>query len=116
MKNITLQFKEFINSPLVYLYMASLISADTILTKEDADTSRQKLEEFKESLDAVTSEELGITDDHKQEFYDFIEKAFNILEQDYPNLPSKAELGIDEETTEGISEETTGEINIDKQQ
>jgi len=62
---------------LEYLFLASLISSDSILSKEDAECSLKLIGEVEEALKTAT-----ISDKKKQEFRDYIEKGREILNTD----------------------------------
>ena len=69
--------EEICENGLEYLYLASLITSDNILSIEDAEKA---LEEVEKGENAV--KESNLTNEKKEEFYTFFKKARNILNGD----------------------------------
>lgn len=69
--------EEICDNGLEYLYLASLITSDNILSIEDAEKA---LEEVEKGENAV--KESNLTNEKKEEFYTFFKKARNILNGD----------------------------------
>ena len=64
-------------SKLEYLFLASLISSDNILTTEDAKKSLKYIDSVEKALEDAT-----ITEEKKEEFRNYIEKGRDILKKD----------------------------------
>ena len=62
---------------LIYLILVSLISADTLLTAEDCETSIEYLKELQENI-PLTS----LPDSKKEEYLEFCKKGLDICEGD----------------------------------
>jgi molecular chaperone DnaK (HSP70) len=62
---------------LEYLFLASLISSDNILTTEDAKKSLKYIDKVEKALEDAT-----ISEEKKEEFKNYIEKGRDILKKD----------------------------------
>ena len=71
-------------SKLEYLFLASLISSDNILTTEDAKKSLKYIDNIEKALEDAT-----ISDEKKEEFRNYIEKGRNILNKDIERFNKK---------------------------
>ena len=71
-------------SKLEYLFLASLISSDNILTTEDAKKSLKYIDSVEKALEDAT-----ISDEKKEEFRNYIEKGRNILNKDIERFNKK---------------------------
>ena len=71
-------------SKLEYLFLASLISSDNILTTNDAKKSLKYIDSVEKALEDAT-----ISDEKKEEFRDYIEKGRNILNKDIERFNKK---------------------------
>lgn len=71
-------------SKLEYLFLASLISSDNILTTKDAKKSLKYIDSVEKALEDAT-----ISDEKKEEFRDYIEKCRNILNKDIERFNKK---------------------------
>lgn len=71
-------------SKLEYLFLASLISSDNILTTEDANKSLKYIDKVEKALGDAT-----ITDEKKEEFRNYIEKGRDILKKDIERFNKK---------------------------
>jgi hypothetical protein len=71
-------------SKLEYLFLASLISSDNILTIKDAKKSLKYIDSVEKALEDAT-----ISDEKKEEFRDYIEKGRNILNKDIEQFNKK---------------------------
>lgn len=76
--------EEICDNGLEYLYLASLITSDNILSIEDAEKA---LEEVEKGENAV--KESNLTNEKKEEFYTFFNKARNILNGDIERFKSE---------------------------
>ena len=71
-------------SKLEYLFLASLISSDNILTAKDAKKSLKYIDSVEKALEDAT-----ISDEKKEEFRNYIEKGRNILNKDIERFNKK---------------------------
>lgn len=71
-------------SKLEYLFLASLISSDNILTTNDAKKSLKYIDSVEKALEDAT-----ISDEKKEEFRNYIEKGRNILNKDIERFNKK---------------------------
>ena len=69
---------------LEYLFLASLISSDNILTTKDAKKSLKYIDSVEKALEDAT-----ISDEKKEEFRNYIEKGRNILNKDIERFNKK---------------------------
>ena len=76
--------EEICTNGLEYLYLASLITSDNILSIEDAEKA---LEEVEKGENAV--KESNLTNEKKEEFYTFFNKARNILNGDIEHFKNE---------------------------
>ena len=76
--------EEICTNGLEYLYLASLITSDNILSIEDAEKA---LEEVEKGENAV--KESNLTNEKKEEFYTFFKKARNILNGDIEHFKNE---------------------------
>ena len=74
-------------SKLEYLFLASLISSDNILTTEDAKKSLKYIDSIEKALDDAT-----ISDEKKEEFRNYIAKGRSILNKDIERFNKKYHL------------------------
>lgn len=64
-------------SKMEYIFLASLISSDNILTIEDAEKSLQEIDDAENAV-----KESNLSDEKKDEFRDFFRKGREILKSD----------------------------------
>lgn len=70
-------FRNILESDVRYLYLVSLVSADTLLTIEDCEKSLEKLNFLKTNIDLIE------TDDYaKKETIKYVNKALKIVKRD----------------------------------
>lgn len=75
-------------SGFIYLMLGSLISADTLLSVKDCETSLKELERFNEAL-----KEANIEEEKRKEYQDFIDRGFEIVKRDLEEFKNKNEYG-----------------------
>lgn len=71
------------DSVLVNILIVSLISSDTVLTKQDCLNSKQELLKLKEALEKVPE----VRKDTAEQYMDIINQSIEICERDYKELP-----------------------------
>lgn len=70
-------FRNILESDVRYLYLVTLISADTLLTIEDCEKSLEKLNFIKTNIDLIETD-----DNTKKETIKYVNKALKIVKRD----------------------------------
>lgn len=70
-------FRNILESDVRYLYLVTLISADTLLSVEDCEKSLEKLNFIKTNIDLIETD-----DDTKKETIKYVNKALKIVKRD----------------------------------